>query len=929
MTQAATSRNAAGKFGGSVYRGTFEDLDKKQRETAFYQYKQDTGDHCSYKEFVNAVADGIDWDTRTGKPWGTNPSQHSGWFDRCVSGVSRSSGVSDPEAVCGAVLKHKRSGNPKSPSLMSAGELNKALDKVDALVSKLTQEFIDAGRGHERPSEYLKMNDPLANRAKDLFNQRSALAMERDMRYGPGAPSRLPSGRGFGPRKQNPSPGLGLPLPRIDQLPIKKFYEFGYAAGEQDRRSGDVGLSIDPMQESYKRFDFIWGRAIDNGEVRVKNRQAFMNKFLTGYNDAYSRRSRRKQNPESSAESMYSSFHGTPSTETLEYEQDLHYHGNLAALGELVELKVTLLSGDKAVLTFDQSNGQSSANPLHPKLSSSYDYGRGTGFFGSGSIKDKLSGLKPGDAVKVVTGGERFWVLLTKVDGSKLTGTVNNHLVNTSEHGLKFGSKIQFSKSNVADVWKKNSAEKSNPANNPFWPFSSHSRTVIYHIGSGDEYKLSGTHKGLNIYKEPTGGFAVPKLDAESRFDSKKDAERFIDSWKKARPNPHKQYAIRQERKNDWRVYSITPSGSWGEAVSLHETKAQAKAAMNRLQKDNPSVGDLHTYHEIGYYETVPYSEKHPSGGRYVKLENIHGMNDRDAWARARKLAKERDGSVVLVGGGHPITVSKHATNPKHTTGPFHESGKLLGKLTGAASGPMDQFTDVAGKVGGYLDSRIGRVLNPGVDKNGFSDAHIAGQRWLWAKLKTAKGSFNSATAPDGYLKKLGLESTRHMSAAYQNEATKERILRAQQIYKDFMEGVDYAWEKHYKDQHPSSDNPRSNPEVPSNSSVMLTSNEKGTQLYLVGGDQSINLSDLNIKGHEAEKESVVIGEVTHVVYRTSKDWQDGKSIEHSDYIHKMGEETGIRPTLRYDRLNKLLFIDGGAYRIEKPMMGTSPGLEN
>jgi hypothetical protein len=36
-------------------------------------------------------------------------------------------------------------GNPKSPSQMTAGEINKALEKIDAADSKLTQEFIDAG----------------------------------------------------------------------------------------------------------------------------------------------------------------------------------------------------------------------------------------------------------------------------------------------------------------------------------------------------------------------------------------------------------------------------------------------------------------------------------------------------------------------------------------------------------------------------------------------------------------------------------------------------------------------------------------------------------------------------------------------------------------------------------------------------------------
>src|SRR5262245_1696178 len=87
----------------------------------------------------------------------------------------------------------------KEPTTMTAGEINKALDKLDAQDSALTQEFIDAGRGNERPSDIRKKTDPLATRYKALQEQRSKFRIEIELRYGPGAPSRLP--KGFGPRK--------------------------------------------------------------------------------------------------------------------------------------------------------------------------------------------------------------------------------------------------------------------------------------------------------------------------------------------------------------------------------------------------------------------------------------------------------------------------------------------------------------------------------------------------------------------------------------------------------------------------------------------------------------------------------------------------------------------------------------------------------
>lgn len=95
-----------------------------------------------------------------------------------------------------------RVGNPKPVASMLASEINRALDKLEAEDSRLTGEMIAAGRGNERPSEYLQMNDPLSMRLRANWESKKELYRERDRRYGPGAPSRLP--RGFGPLK-NPA----------------------------------------------------------------------------------------------------------------------------------------------------------------------------------------------------------------------------------------------------------------------------------------------------------------------------------------------------------------------------------------------------------------------------------------------------------------------------------------------------------------------------------------------------------------------------------------------------------------------------------------------------------------------------------------------------------------------------------------------------
>ena len=61
----------------------------------------------------------------------------------------------------------------------------------------------------------------------------------------------------------------------------------------------------------------------------------------------------RKRNPEDSAADMYKSFHGKDSDSIEEYIEEEHYHGHLAQLGDLIELKVQTVSGYDVTLSFD------------------------------------------------------------------------------------------------------------------------------------------------------------------------------------------------------------------------------------------------------------------------------------------------------------------------------------------------------------------------------------------------------------------------------------------------------------------------------------------------------------------------------------------------------------------------------------------------
>lgn len=55
-----------------------------------------------------------------------------------------------------------RMKTPAEPKTMTPAQINRELDALDTRDSELTTAMITAGRGFERPSEYLTKADPLA-----------------------------------------------------------------------------------------------------------------------------------------------------------------------------------------------------------------------------------------------------------------------------------------------------------------------------------------------------------------------------------------------------------------------------------------------------------------------------------------------------------------------------------------------------------------------------------------------------------------------------------------------------------------------------------------------------------------------------------------------------------------------------------------------
>jgi hypothetical protein len=96
----------------------------------------------------------------------------------------------NPEAIANRVANRVLIG--KELSKMTPSEINKALDKNAKESSKLMDEMIEVGRGHEKPSETLTKRDELSVRLQKNWDRQHELRDEVLRRHGPNAPYRLP-----------------------------------------------------------------------------------------------------------------------------------------------------------------------------------------------------------------------------------------------------------------------------------------------------------------------------------------------------------------------------------------------------------------------------------------------------------------------------------------------------------------------------------------------------------------------------------------------------------------------------------------------------------------------------------------------------------------------------------------------------------------
>jgi hypothetical protein len=93
----------------------------------------------------------------------------------------------------------------------------------------------------------------------------------------------------------------------------------------------------------------------------------------------------------------------------------------------------------------------------------------------------------------------------------------------------------------------------------------------------------------------------------------------------------------------------------------------------------------------------------------------------------------------------------------------------------------------------------------------------------------------------------------------------------------------------------------------------VMVSDETARQIYFVGGDQNLGEGVAAFGTHQRGG-LLVLGEARRIDYKQRK--EHVPDPEADEWRHEFGEESGIRPTLLYDRTNKRILLEGGEYVI-------------
>jgi hypothetical protein len=454
------------------------------------------------------------------------------------------------------------------------------------------------------------------------------------------------------------------------------------------------------------------------------------------------------------------------------------------------------------------------------------------------------------------------------------------------------------------------------------WPFGEGqplgSRSYTYDLQGAREAaaeekrgkpKVQARYKGYTIYKTSDGEF-YSSLDRDSWYERLVDVKRSIDDYKKGRGNPARNpshHALEWARQRQAEVGFEIDAADLAEQISYHTDEKVTAADVRKWRR----TGKLRA----------------PDRENPARNPSRHALE----WARQRQseVGFEIDAADLAE------QISYH-TDEKVTAADVRK-WRRTGKLRAPNNENPAKF-----------DRCVRDVKARGGDVNAYAVCTAAGTR-------NPKGRRNPESgAAELYQSFHGKppEETVEIHEDIEEHGWLGNLGELTEIFVDTPTGYRLQLEWTGKEDTP-----------------FLAANEDGTQLYVKGGKQSVDLAKIKMDDTDWVKDRMVLGQfsppdpcskcggefvyspkmnrwqcseckhvanierekgpvdrVHNITYRTEKDFDDFAAI---DYQHALGEETGDRPTLEYDPRNELLFIAGGRYRIRKPLMETSPGIEN
>jgi len=93
----------------------------------------------------------------------------------------------------------------------------------------------------------------------------------------------------------------------------------------------------------------------------------------------------------------------------------------------------------------------------------------------------------------------------------------------------------------------------------------------------------------------------------------------------------------------------------------------------------------------------------------------------------------------------------------------------------------------------------------------------------------------------------------------------------------------------------------------------IIVADETARQIYFVGGDQDIGEDVSQFSSHQRGG-LVELGEARRIDYKQRKAHVPDPDAD--EWRHEFGEESGVKPTVLYDRANKRILLEGGEYVI-------------